>query len=56
MKKKKDERHDWAMGGGVMLGLGIGFFFIPTNIFAFVGCLLAGIGLGLFVSSILPKK
>ncbi len=37
------------MGGGVMLGLGVGFFFLP-NAMAFVGCLLAGIGLGLIIA------
>ena len=48
-----EDKSTWAVGGGVMMGLGVGFFFLQTNIFAFVGCLLGGIGLGLLVTSIL---
>ena len=47
------DKSTWAVGGGVLLGLGVGFFFLQTNIMAFVGCILAGIGLGLLVTSIL---
>jgi len=50
---KTQDRASWAMGGGTMLGLGVGFFFIRTNIMAFVGCLLAGIGIGLFVAALM---
>jgi len=44
---KKDDKSTWAIGGGVLLGLGVGFFFLPGSPLAFVGCILAGIGLGL---------
>jgi hypothetical protein len=47
------DRSTWAIGGGVLLGLGVGFFFLQRSVFAFVGSLLAGMGLGLFVTSIL---
>jgi len=43
-----NERSSWAIGGGTMLGVGAGFFFIQINILAFVGCIMAGIGIGLF--------
>jgi len=49
----EDDRSSWAVGGGVLLGLGAGFFFMHISIFAFLGCLLAGIGLGLIVTAIL---
>lgn len=45
-----------AVGGGTMVGLGIGFFYLTTSIFIFVGCIMAGIGLGLLVGAFLPKK
>ena len=45
-----------AVGGGVMLGIGVGFFFLQTNKLAFVGSIMAGIGLGLFVASLISKK
>jgi hypothetical protein len=47
------DKSTWAIGGGVMLGIGVGFFFLQTSVFAFVGCILGGIGLGLMITSIL---
>jgi hypothetical protein len=47
------DRSTWAIGGGVLLGLGVGFFLLRESVLAFVGSLLAGIGLGLLVTSIL---
>jgi len=51
-----NDRSAWAVGGGTMLGLGVGFFFFPESIFNFIGSLLAGIGLGLLVASFLKIK
>lgn len=48
-----DDRSKWAVGGGLLLGLGIGFFFLPESGLAFVGCMLAGLGFGLVLSAIL---
>ena len=45
----------WAVGGGVLLGLGVGFFFLQESALAFVGSLIGGIGLGLMVAAIIPK-
>lgn len=50
------EKNIYALAGGTLLGLGIGFFFLLTSIFLFVGCLLAGIGLGLLVTAIISKS
>jgi hypothetical protein len=52
-------RHDkstWAIGGGVLLGLGVGMFFLPQSALAFVGSLLGGLGLGLMVTSIISTR
>jgi len=51
----KDDRSTWAIGGGLLLGLGIGFFFLKESALAFVGSLIAGLGLGLIVTSILSS-
>lgn len=51
-----DERSAWAVGGGVMLGIGVGFFFFPASIFAFIGSILAGIGTGLIIGAVIAKK
>jgi hypothetical protein len=50
-----DDKSTWAIGGGIMLGIGIGFFFLP-NALAFVGSIMAGLGLGLIATSIISKK
>lgn len=56
MAERKDDRSTWAIGGGLLLGLGIGFFFLRESALAFVGSLLAGLGLGLMVTSILSSR
>ena len=55
MSDKQDmpDKSTWAVGGGLMLGLGVGFFFLQQNVLAFVGCMLGGLGLGLIVTSVL---
>lgn len=52
---KIGDRGAWAVGGGTLVGLGVGFFFLTTNIFAFVASLLIGIGVGLLVAAVLPS-
>jgi hypothetical protein len=56
MVDKKDDKSTWAIGGGVLVGLGIGFFFLQTSALAFVGSILAGLGLGLVVTAIISSK
>ena len=55
MADRKDDRSTWAIGGGLILGLGVGFFFLRESALAFVGSMLAGLGLGLMVTSILSS-
>lgn len=50
-----NERSSWAVGGGTMLGVGVGFFFFPHSIFSFVGSIIAGIGLGLLVAALIKN-
>ena len=54
-KGKMEDKSTWAIGGGLLLGLGIGFFFLKESVFAFVGCILAGLGLGLLITSIISR-
>ena len=49
-------KSSWAIGGGVLLGIGIGFFFLQQSALFFVGSILAGIGLGLFAAAIISKS
>ena len=53
---RKSHSHDmvtWAIGGGVILGLGVGLFFLQQSALAFVGSLLGGLGIGLIISAVL---
>lgn len=50
------DKSTWAIGGGTMLGVGIGLIFLQTSALWFVGSIIAGIGLGLVITSILSKK
>ena len=49
------DKSTWAVGGGIILGLGVGFFFLQQSALYFVGCILAGLGIGLLTTSILSK-
>ena len=53
--EKKADKSTWAIGGGLLLGLGIGFFFLKESPLAFVGCMIAGLGLGLLITSIISR-
>ena len=54
--EQKNDKSTWAIGGGVILGIGVGFFFLATSALYFVGCILGGLGLGLIVTSLLSMK
>ena len=50
---KKEDKSTWAIGGGSMIGMGLGFFFLDNSPLYFVGCIMLGTGLGLMVNAIL---
>ena len=56
MTNKKDDKSSWAIGGGTLIGIGIGFFFLQESPLAFVGSVLSGLGLGLVITSIISSK
>ncbi len=39
----------------VLGGLGAGMFFLQTNVLAFVGCILLGIGVGLVLAAVISR-
>lgn len=49
------DKSTWAIGGGTLMGVGAGFFFLKEAPLAFVACILLGIGLGLVITSIISK-
>jgi hypothetical protein len=56
MRNNKNDKSPWAIGGGVIIGIGVGFFFLNTNPFYFVGCIMLGLGFGLVLTSILSRN
>lgn len=40
---KQTDKSTWAIGGGLLLGLGVGLFFLQQSALAFVGCLIGGL-------------
>jgi len=45
MTDQKNDKSTWAVGGGILIGIGVGFFFLQQSALAFVGSMLAGLGL-----------
>lgn len=45
-----------AIGGGLLLGLGVGFFLFHISVFFFIGSMFVGLGLGLLVSALMAKN
>ncbi len=56
MTNTKKDKSTWAIGGGVMLGIGVGFFFLQTSPLYFVGSILIGLGIGLLITSIISSR
>ena len=56
MTDKKDDKSTWAIGGGILAGMGVGFFFVQESPLVFVGCMFLGLGLGLVITSIISRK
>ena len=56
MADKKDDKSTWAIGGGLLMGIGVGFFFLQQSPLAFVGSMLVGLGIGLVITAIISSK
>ena len=56
MADKKNDKSTWAVGGGLLIGIGVGFFFLQESPLAFVGSLLAGLGMGLVITALISTK
>ena len=50
------DKNNWAIGGGILGGLGIGFFFLAESALMFVGSIILGLGIGLLITSIISSK
>jgi len=55
MAAKEVDKSTWAIGGGVLIGTGVGMFFLHVSALAFVGSILVGLGIGLMVTAFMSK-
>jgi len=53
---KKNDKSTWAIGGGVLIGVGVGVFYIRTYPLGIVAFTLIGIGLGLLTAALISRK
>jgi len=56
MKTTMNMNGSIAIGGGLLVGLGGGFFLLETSALFFVGSLLGGLGVGLIIASIIGRE
>jgi F0F1-type ATP synthase assembly protein I len=56
MTNKKNDKSTWAIGGGTLIGIGVGFFFVQESPLAFVGSMLVGLGVGLVITALISIK
>ena len=53
MADKNPDKSTWLVGGGLLVGLGAGFFFLEKSALAFVGCIALGLGIGLIAAAMI---
>ena len=53
---KSGDKSTWAIGGGLLMGMGVGFFFLKESVLAFIGSMFTGLGLGLVITTIISRK
>ena len=53
---KENKNEGAAIGGGILIGLGVGFFLLQASPLFFLGSMLAGLGLGMIISTLVSKE
>lgn len=53
MPSLKKDKSSWIIGGGVLIGLGVGFIFLGGAGLLFVGSLISGLGGGIIVAGVM---
>tara|TARA_R110002051_G_scaffold280349_1_gene341950 strand:+ start:7009 stop:7194 length:186 start_codon:yes stop_codon:yes gene_type:complete len=56
MRQNTASKDTWATGGGILLGVGVGFFFLEKSPLAFVGSIILGLGLGHIITAVLSSR
>ncbi len=55
MAAKNHDKSNRAIGGGLLAGMGVGFFFLDESALAFVGSMFIGLGMGLVLSPLIAN-
>lgn len=50
------DKSSWAVGGGLLTGLGVGLCFLKTSALIFVGSIIAGLGVGLVIAAVISSR
>jgi hypothetical protein len=50
-ENKTSQKQGLAIGGSLMLGLGIGFFLLHYSALWFIGSIITGLGIGILISA-----
>jgi hypothetical protein len=56
MTNNKDDKSTWIIGGTTLIGIGVGFIFLPISALLFMASTLMGIGLGLVITPIISRE
>ena len=56
MQTENNDKSTWAIGGGVLFGTGVGLCFLQASVLAFVGSILAGLGIGLVIAAVISSR
>jgi hypothetical protein len=56
MKNKNEDKSIWAIGGGIIGGIGLGLLFHSYNSMAIPAFTILGLGLGLMITSIISGE
>ena len=56
MTNNKNDKSAWIIGGSMLIGMGVGLFFIHKFPIAFVAYIFLGLVLGLMITDILSRE
>jgi F0F1-type ATP synthase assembly protein I len=53
---RKYDKISWAIGGSLIIGLGVGFIFLQTSPLLFIASIMIGLGVGLLLAPIIMRN
>ena len=56
MTNNKKDKSTWAIGAGILMGIGVGLFFVQKSPIAYIACMFLGLGLGLMITVKLSRE